>query len=124
MTRIEIYKLIRQHGGYVVGESAKNAWAMSEHVPLALDIGLTVTWEYEQDDWMEFAGDPIEEYRRNFHSGKWRCYYAYVKDDSGYILASLGGIILDSTNQVQGYRQVVEFELLAEAIQEIKRGAA
>jgi hypothetical protein len=113
-----IYKHVRDHGGYIVGERAMGALRIAKLAALALECGLEVQWEYEQEDWMTFAGDPEAEYKRKFESGEWECFVAYVKGDDGTILASLGGIILsmsDADSQLN-----YEYELLAEAIQTLK----
>jgi hypothetical protein len=75
---------------------------------------LTVTWELEEGDWMDFAGDPAEEYREKFASGEWECFVAYVRDPkTGDILASLGGVILGRDSKE--YQSEVEADLLKEA---------
>lgn len=116
----KIYQFMRKNGGYVVGENAIGALRIARAAAMAEDIGLEVKWESEPGDWMDFAGDPEEEYRRKFENGEWRCCVAYVQDDAGNTLASLGGIVL--TNHSNDYEQCVEYELLAEAWETIKRG--
>ena len=121
MTRLhQIYHHIKNHGAYIVDERALGAWREAKRAYEAEKLGFGVTWEIEPGDWMEFAGDPANEYKRNFESGKWECFHAYVQDDAGNILASLGGIILSADSD--SYRQCVEFELLAEALTEILKG--
>jgi hypothetical protein len=113
----EVYRFYRDHAGYVVGEHAKYALKTVKRALLAETLGLEVTWEYEQGDWMEFAGDPIDEYRTKFAQGTWECFHAYIKDDSGNYLASLSGIILGRDSDAD--RRVYELELLSEALTEI-----
>lgn len=115
-----IYSHMRKHSGYVVGENALGALRIAQEAYRALDIGLSVTWEHESEDWMTFAGEPEEEYRAKFKSGEWECFYAFVKDEAGNILASLGGIVLGRGSS--DYKLVCEYELLAEAFGAIKRG--
>jgi hypothetical protein len=90
----------------------------------AEEIGLTCEWEYENEDWMSFAGDPEEEYRENFASGKWVCMYAVVRGDNREVLASLGGIVIGHSRADDNYRRVVEAELFQEAIAAIRKGGA
>ena len=119
---IEIYKHIKEHDGYVVGKLALGAWRTAKLAYQAEEIGFHVTWKMEEEDWMNFAGDPAEEYREKFQSGEWKCCYAYVKDESGNVLASLGGIILGRDSDP--YRECVDYELLAEALTKVLKGRA
>jgi hypothetical protein len=117
----DAFEFFRQNAGWSTppGKLAcAKALAEAEH--FAKELGLEVKWEYEQEDWMVFAGDPEAEYRRNFKSGKWECFHAYVKGDGGEILSSLGGIILEAGDA--SYKRVIEAELYMEAIGEMKRG--
>lgn len=116
----KIYQHMRKNGGYVVGENAIGALRIAKGAAMAEDIGLSVTWEIEQGDWMDYAGDPEEEYREKFKSGQWEVWQAYIQDDAKNCLASLGGIILSRSSD--DYKLCVEYELLAEAWDTIKRG--
>lgn len=113
-----IYKHVRDNGGYIVGQRAMGALKIAKLAALAMECGLEVQWEYEQDDWMNYAGEPESEYKRKFESGEWECFVAYVKADDGTILASLGGIILSMNDRDAQLNY--EYELLAEAIQTLK----
>lgn len=119
---VKMYKYIKAYGGYCAGLKAYGAWKEAKQAYLAMQCGFEVKWEYEQEDWMSFAGDPEDEYRKNFDSGKWVCMHAYVEDETGNVLASLGGIVLeDSPNET--YKLCVEYELLAEAMQAVKQAS-
>lgn len=121
MTRdlIDRIRFFQDNAGYCLDRKMVGAKELALAESFAEEIGLTVTWEHEQEDWMSFAGDPVELYRRKFESGEWECFVAYVRDESGDILASLGGTVLDSKSD--NYRRVVEAELFQEAIQAIKK---
>lgn len=117
----ESFKYFQRTGvSHISGEHAKAALNLARAESMGERLGLTVTWELEQDDWMMFAGDPVEEYRRNFESGKWECFCAYVEGDDGLPLASLGGIVLSADSE--DYRRCIEAELLSEAIETLKKG--
>lgn len=121
MKHAKAFQFFRDHAGYCTPpgklECAKR---LAEAEAFATELGLGVKWEYEQESWMIFAGDPKSEYRRKFKSGEWEVFYAYVEGDGGEILASLGGIILGPNSKND--RRVYEAELFQEAIEALKRG--
>src|SRR5215471_21827920 len=96
------------------------AKALADAETLAEELDITVTWRYEEEDWMSFCWmtEDRKRYERNFESGKWEVFYAFVNGEYGY-LACLGGIVLGPDNRA--YRRVIEAELKAEAIAELMK---
>lgn len=125
------------HAGYSwkQGKETRNqgkwrcARSLAAAEKLANELELKVEWDYEPDSWMNYAGDPEEEYRAKFESGEWEVLNAVVRGSCGEVLASLGGIVLTSSNWTPDHERqrkisvrVFEAELMDEAIATIEKG--
>ena len=120
---LKTYKECRTHQDwYVVGENALQSLKLARDVALAREIGLEVKFEHEQDCWINYIGDidSPETWTKRFENGSYEVLFAYVEDDCGEILASLGGIVVSCDEDGRAYLHAIELELLSEAISTLK----
>lgn len=113
---MQVYRHIRDHAGYVVGESAKGAIVVARLVRQAETMGLKVRWEHEDDDWIDCVGDcaPKKTWLKRFENGTHEVLRAWVENAEGDSLASLGHIVVGPDSK--DYIRSTEYELLAEAV--------
>lgn len=121
----EKYRFIKEHCGYIVGESAIGALRTAKAAQAAEAMGFTVSWDYDDCFRIGNQGDFIsdEAFQRGLNSGRYEVLVARVEDYQGHTLASLGGIIVDwrDRDSAEDYKESIELELLAEAWEAVKK---
>jgi len=123
----EYYLEARKIGvAYIVGENAKNCLLLARKAAVAeKEIGLEVTWEYDEFFSLGDQGDFISdaEYLAGIESGRFDSLCARVDGYNGEILSSLGGIIIDYRQpDWRAYKRSFELELLSEAYDNLLSG--
>lgn len=125
MSIVNVYRECRTFQTcYVVGENALRSLRQARNVNLAREIGLKVEFEQEQDLWIDYVGDveSNKTWQRRFEAGTHEVLFGFVKDDSGNVLASLGGIVVSCDQDGRDYLHAIELELLDEAMHSLKGG--
>jgi hypothetical protein len=120
---LEKYRFARENCGCIVGENAKSALNIAREVDQAESLGLEVSWDFDQHFSIGDQGDYIsdEEFRTGLNSGRFAVLCGFVEDYSGQTLVSLGGVIVDyRSDSWRDYLKSFEYELLSEALSEIK----
>lgn len=100
------YHFFKEHAGYMVGRRAEGAVNLARAEYMVQQLNWEYEWEEDPDGWSTLGDiDPkdVEEVLG-----------CVLKDGSGDVVASLGGIIDPDRN----YRRVVEAELALEALSE------
>lgn len=111
---VRAVRFFRDNAGYIVGERLKGAAALARAEQYARTLGWEVAWEPEDIPYEDCLGDHAywcaDERRGKKHAHE--VYYAVLRDASGEVRASLGGIIDPDRN----FARVIEAELALEAM--------
>lgn len=120
---IERIRFFKEHGASIAGKAMLSAAYYAKAELFGQELDLEVKWEPDQYSTVEDLIDTVAfpEAIKKFESGEWEAWGAFITDEAGDCLASLGGIILNGNDNP--YRRVVEAELMAEAIETLKKGA-
>lgn len=111
------FKFFRDNAGYVVGERAQNAIALSRAENTAQERDWYVIWEPDDIEYDDALGDHAywcnDERAKRPHTHE--IVTAILKDADYHYLTSLGGVIDPTAN----YERVIEAELAIECLCEI-----
>lgn len=116
MKNLKAIQFFREHAGYSTPPGRLMcAKALAEAEAFGIELGLEVKWIDDEDADLSWADKKTIS---KLEHGQLGCFIAYIEDDSGKVIASLGGIVCEWKD---AYRRVVEAELYQEAIEALKK---